>query len=470
MKIQFLGAAREVTGSKHLITTDYKTRILLDCGMYQGKGLETDAMNRELGFNPSDIDCLVLSHAHIDHSGLIPYIYKLGFRGRILTTPATRDLCCIMLADSAQIQKQDTEWFNKKMLRQHKKERATPLYSLEDAKRCMHLFRTVDYGRDFKIDKHTTLRFTRSGHMLGAAIVNLNIEEPNGKTTRIAFTGDTGRPHNKLIRRDSAFPQCDYLISEATYGDRKHPADQQVEEQLCRILYETCVEKGGKLIIPSFSVGRTQEIVFVLNNLYNHGLLPHTLKVYVDSPLAVNASNIFNEHLAEMNNDVQKVMEKDPDPFDFPTLSYISKVEDSKRLNTDPEPSIIISSSGMLEAGRVKQHVANHIDDPRCTVLIVGYCTPLSLGARIQRPGIKEISILGEIHPIKAQITKMDGFSGHADCDEMLDYYKCQDPKKNKGIFLVHGEYESQQSFAKKLKEAGYTNIIIPTKGQIIEI
>ncbi len=470
MTIEFLGAAREVTGSKHLITTAYKTRILLDCGMYQGKGLETDRMNRTLGFNPADIDCLILSHAHIDHSGLIPYIYKQGFRGRIICTPPTRDLCAIMLADSAHIQEQDTEWFNKKMHKQNKKERATPLYSPADANRSMHLFRAVDYGRDFKIDKHTTLRFTRSGHMLGAAIVNLTIEEPEGKTTRLAFTGDMGRPNNRLIRRDSAFPQCDVLISEATYGDRTHPDDIQAEEQLCRIVADTCIEKGGKLIIPSFSVGRTQEIVFVLNNLYNHGLLPHKIKVYVDSPLAVNASHIFSAHLNEMNAEVQKVMQKDPDPFGFDTLTYISKAEDSIRLNNDPEPCIIISSSGMLEAGRVKQHVAKHIDDPRCTILIVGYCTPVSLGARIQRPGLKEISILGEVHPIRAEIQRIEGFSGHADCNEMIDYYKCQKPEKVQKVFLVHGEYEAQQAFADKLRKAGYNNIEIPEKGEIITI
>ena len=470
MTLQFLGAAREVTGSKHLITTAYKTRILLDCGMYQGKGLETDRMNRELGFNPSDIDCLILSHAHIDHSGLIPYIYRMGFRGRIICTPQTRDLCTIMLADSAHIQEQDIEWFNKKMKRQNKKDRATPLYSPRDANRCMHLFRPVPYGRDFKIDKHTTLRFTRSGHMLGAAIVNLTVEEPDGKTTRLAFTGDMGRPHNRLVRRDTAFPQCDVLISEATYGDRLHPNDVQAEEQLCRLVYDTCITRGGKLIIPSFSVGRTQEIVFVLNNLYNHGLLPHRVKVYVDSPLAVNASRIFSDNLHEMNDDVQRVMQTDPDPFGFDTLTYISKVEDSKRLNTDPEPSVIISSSGMLEAGRVKQHVANHIDDPRCTVLIVGYCTPVSLGARIQRPGLKEISILGEVHPVRAQITKLDGFSGHADCREMIDFYKCQKPEKVKKVLLVHGEYEAQKAFAEQLRAAGFSNIEIPEKGQIIEI
>ena len=469
MTIQFLGAAREVTGSKHLITTAYKTRILLDCGMYQGKGLETDRMNRELGINPSDIDCLILSHAHIDHSGLIPYIYRQGFRGRIICTPQTRDLCNIMLADSAHIQQQDTEWFNKKMIRQNKKERATPLYSPEDAKRSMHLFRALDYGRDFKIDKHTTLRFTRSGHMLGAAIVNLIIEEPDGKTTRVAFSGDMGRPHNKLIRRDSAFPQCDYLITESTYGDRRHQPDEQAEVQLCKIIHDTCVERGGKLIIPSFSVGRTQEIVYVLNNLYNHGLLPAHLRVFVDSPLAVNASRIFSDHLNEMNAEVQRVMKEDKDPFGFPGLTYISKAEDSKRLNNDEDPCVIISSSGMLEAGRVKQHVAYHIDDPRCTVLIVGYCTPASLGARIQRPGLKEISILGVVHPIRAQILKMDGFSGHADYEEMLEYYRCQNPDKMKGVFIVHGEYEAQQAFAAKLSDAGYKNIIIPDKGQIIE-
>ncbi|MBO4621090.1 MAG: MBL fold metallo-hydrolase [Paludibacteraceae bacterium] len=470
MKIQFLGAAQEVTGSKHLITTDDGVRILLDCGMYQGKGKETDSRNRELGFQPSDIDWLILSHAHIDHSGLIPYIYREGFRGRILCTPQTRDLCQIMLADSAHIQESDVKSYNKKMQRKGRPEKAEPLYLPEDAEHCMRLFRAVRYDTDFQLDRHTTLRLTRSGHMLGAAIVNLSLRKEDGSIVRLAFTGDLGRPSARLIRHAEPFPQCDYLITESTYGDREHPAAVDAEVELCKIVHETCVERQGKLIIPSFSIGRTQEIVFSLNNLYNAHLLSNRVKVYVDSPLAVDASKIFSENIPELGADVQRTLKTDPDPFGFTTLTYIHSVEESKRLNFDPEPAIIISASGMLEAGRVKHHVANHIEDPRCTILIVGYCTPVSLGARIQQPGLKEVSIFGEIHPIRAQISKIDGFSGHADRSELLDFFRCQDAGRVRKVFVVHGEPEAAESLRNGLLDNGFHDVAIPSRGQVFEL
>ncbi|MBR3648498.1 MAG: MBL fold metallo-hydrolase [Paludibacteraceae bacterium] len=470
MKIQFLGAAQEVTGSKHLITTDDDVRILLDCGMYQGKGKETDSRNRELGFDPTKIDYLILSHAHIDHSGLIPYIYRLGFRGRILCTPQTRDLCHIMLADSAHIQQSDVLSYNKKMVRQNRQDRAEPLYEPEDAERCMHLFRAVRYDHDFQLDKHSTLRFTRSGHMLGSALVNLSLQKTDGSIIRIAFTGDLGRPSARLIRHADPFPQCDYLITESTYGDREHPAAVDAEDELLEIVHDTCEVRRGKLIIPSFSVGRTQEIVFSLNNLYNAHKLPHRMHVYVDSPLAVNASKIFSDNIEEMGEEVQEVLRTDPDPFGFNTLTYIQSVEESKRLNYDPEPAIIISASGMLEAGRVKHHVANHIEDPRCTILMVGYCTPLSLGARIQQPGLKEISIFGEMHPIRAKVTKIDGFSGHADRGEICNFFRCQNPQKVRRVFIVHGEPEAAETLRESLHREGYLDIAIPERGQVFEL
>ena len=470
MKIQFLGAAQEVTGSKHLITTDDGLRILLDCGMYQGKGKETDTRNRELGFQPSDIDYLILSHAHIDHSGLIPYIYREGFRGRVLCTPQTRDLCQIMLADSAHIQESDVMSYNKKMQKRNSQERAEPLYLPEDAEHCMHLFRAVRYDTDFQLDKHTTLRLTRSGHMLGSAIVNLTLQKADGSIVRLAFTGDLGRPSARLIRHADPFPQCDYLITESTYGDREHPIAVDAEGELLDIVRETCIKKRGKLIIPSFSIGRTQEIVFSLNNLYNAHQLPDRVHVYVDSPLAVNASKIFSANLPELNEEVEETLKTDPDPFGFESLTYIHTVEESKRLNFDPEPAIIISASGMLEAGRVKHHVANHIEDPRCTILIVGYCTPSSLGARIQQPGLKEISIFGEMHPIRANVTKIDGFSGHADKREILDFFRCQCAAEVRRVFVVHGEPEAAESLGEGLREAGFGDVAVPVRGQVFEL
>lgn len=467
MKIKFIGAAREVTGSKHLITTNEGKRILLDCGMFQGKGLETDSMNRNLMFDPVTIDYLILSHAHIDHSGLIPYLYKLGFRGSVVCTNATRDLCAIMLADSGHIQELDIKWFNKKRVNQGLPT-VDPIYNEVDTEKCLELFIGVAFDRRFYINDKINVKFTNSGHMLGSSVVNLELLE-NGKKVHIAFTGDIGRPHNRIIHPPTPFPQCDYLIAESTYGDRLHPADKDTEEDLLKIVQDTCITKGGKLIIPSFSIGRTQEIVFVLNGLFNRGLLPK-IEVFVDSPLSVNATEIFRLHPECMNEDVKEVLKTDPDPFGFNSLHYIKNVDESKALNDYHKPCIIISSSGMLEAGRVKHHVANNVSDWRNTILIVGYCTPSSLGARIQEPGLKNISIFGEMHEVNAHIAKIEAFSGHGDYHEMIEFLSCQNIKEIKKTFLVHGEYNVQKVYAEELKKVGFHDIIIPEAGQEFEL
>lgn len=463
MTIQFLGAANEVTGSKHLITTKSGKRILLDCGMYQGKGMETDAANRDLGFDPKQIDCVVLSHAHIDHSGLLPYIYKLGFRGDIISTPATRDLCAIMLQDTAFIQAQDVRWYNKKMDRLHKP-KVQPLYDYNHVEQCMHHFVTVEYGRRFRLCDGVFLTFTNSGHMLGSAICSLEIQE-DGEWKRIAYTGDIGRAKSHILCSPVPFPQCDYLICESTYGDRLHDDSLVSEEELLGVVESTCVYKKGKLLIPSFSVGRTQEIVYVLDRLYNDGRLPR-IPVYVDSPLSVNATQIFRMYTDELNEDVQDDMRFDDDPFGFNTLRYITDINESKALNNNPNPCIIISVSGMLEAGRIKHHVANHISDPSTTILIVGYCTPTSLGARIQNPDLKWISIFGYDRKIKAQITKIEGFSGHGDYKEMIDYLtRSLNVEAVRRTFIVHGELAAQDAYKDHLYEAGFRNIEHPEKG-----
>ena len=467
MKIKFIGAAREVTGSKHLITTNEGKRILLDCGMFQGKGLETDGMNRDLGFDPATIDHLILSHAHIDHSGLIPFLYKGGFRGSIICTNATRDLCAIMLADSAHIQALDIEWFNKKRAKQGLYP-VDPIYSAEDAEESMKLFISVAFDRRFYINDKLNVKFTNTGHMLGSAVVNLEVIE-NGEKVHLAFTGDIGRPHNRILHTPSAFPQCDYLITESTYGDRLHPADMEIEADLLKIVEETCVVNKGKLIIPSFAIGRTQEIVYVLNNLFNAGKLPR-IQVYVDSPLAVNATDIFRLHTDEMNEDVKISLKHDSDPFGFNSLHYITKLEESKALNSNNKPCIIISASGMLEAGRIKHHVANNISNHRNTILLVGYCTPTSLGARIQELGLREISIFGKMHRISARIAKIEAFSGHADYNEMKQFLSCQNLTQIKKTFLVHGEYETQLFYREELKKVGFGNIEIPVSGEEIEL
>ncbi|MEI6555660.1 MAG: MBL fold metallo-hydrolase [Paludibacter sp.] len=463
MKIKFIGAAREVTGSKHLITTNEGKKILLDCGMFQGKGLETDALNRNLMFDPATIDYIILSHAHIDHSGLIPYMYKLGFRGSVVSTNATRDLCSIMLADSGHIQELDNKWFNKKREKQGLSP-VEPIYSEQDCLKSMELFIGVAYDRRFQINDKINVKFTNSGHMLGSAVVNLELIE-NGEKVHLAFTGDIGRPNNRILHPPTAFPQCDYLITESTYGNRLHPEEKESEQDLLNIVLDTCVERKGKLIIPSFSIGRTQEIVFVLNDLYNKGLLPK-IDVFVDSPLSVNATEIFRLHMECMNDEVKAAMKYDDDPFGFNTLHYIKNVDESKALNDHQNPCIIISSSGMAEAGRIKHHIANNVSNWRNTILMVGYCSPTSLGARIQEPGLRFISVLGEIHEVNAKIAKIETFSGHGDFNEMKAFLGCQDTSKIKKTFLVHGEYEVQQFYQKELESVGFHDIEIPEAGK----
>jgi metallo-beta-lactamase family protein len=463
MKIKFLGAAREVTGSKHLITTDAGKNILLDCGMYQGKGLETDSMNRKLGFDPSEIDYLILSHAHIDHSGLIPYMFKLGFRGSIVCTNATRDLCAVMLADSAHIQELDVKWFNKKRAK-NRQSPVEPIYSIFDAEDCMKLFIGIGYNRRFNIDSQINVKFTHSGHMLGSAVVNLEITE-NQQIKRIAFTGDIGRTKNRILMPPAPFSDCDYLIAESTYGDRLHSNEKESTEELLQIVNRTCVQNKGKLIIPAFSVGRTQEIVFVLNDLHNKGLLPR-IKVFVDSPLSVNATEVFRLHAECMNETVRDVMKYDENPFGFQSLQMIKNVEESKALNELQEPCIIISASGMAEAGRVKHHIANNISNWRNTILLVGYCSPTSLGARIQEPGLRVISIFGETHEVNAHIANIDAFSGHGDYNEMIDFLDCVDKDLLRKVFLVHGEYEVQKAYKQRMIDRGFRNIEIPALGQ----
>ncbi|MDD3321301.1 MAG: MBL fold metallo-hydrolase [Paludibacter sp.] len=467
MKIKFIGAARQVTGSKHLVTTNEGKKILLDCGMFQGKGLETDSLNRNLMFDPATIDYIILSHAHIDHSGLIPFLYREGFRGSVICTNATRDLCSIMLADSGHIQELDNKWFNKKRIKQGLSP-VQPIYTQEDTEKCMELFIGVAFDRRFYINDKINVKFTHTGHMLGGAVVNLELLE-DGKKVHLAYTGDIGRPHNRIIHPPTAFPQCDYLITESTYGDRLHSTDKESEEDLLRIVEQTCVTKGGKLIIPSFSIGRTQEIVFVLNNLYNKRLLPK-IDVFVDSPLSVNATDIFRLHVDGMNDDVKKVLKFDPDPFGFNSLHYIKNVDESKALNAYEKPCIIISSSGMAEAGRVKHHIANNISNWRNTILMVGYCTPSSLGARIQEPGLRFISIFGDMHEVNASIEKIEAFSGHGDYNEMKSFLSCQDTKEIKKTFLVHGDYEVQQKYMEELKTVGFHDIEIPEAGQEFEL
>jgi metallo-beta-lactamase family protein len=468
MKIEFLGASGgEVTGSKFLITTINNKKILIDCGMYQGKGLETDAMNRDLGFEPMEVDYLLLSHAHIDHSGLIPFIYKNGFRGKVFCTPATRDLCAIMLADSGKIQEADTKQFNKKRLARNQP-LVEPLYTMEDAAESMGLFVSVPYNMSFEVTPDCTFVFKDTGHILGGASIFFTFTEGEAKKT-LLYTSDVGR-YNKKILKDPCkdLPQAQYIITESTYGDRLHETIDEAESKLMLIVKDACAQRRGKLIIPSFAIGRTQEIVYALNRLHNAGNLPD-VEIFVDSPLAVSATDIFRLHTECFNQDMRNYMQQDPDPFGFDNLHYIRTVDESKKLNNYNQPCVIISASGMMEAGRVKHHLANNINNPRTTILCVGYCSPTTLGAKIMR-GDHEVSIFGTKYKVKAQLERIDSYSGHSDYKELLKYLEGQDPKKVKKVFIVHGEDESREGFAQHLHEAGYKNTYSPALKEVIEI
>lgn len=466
MNIEFLGAAKEVTGSKHLITTNSGKKILLDCGMFQGKGLETDSLNRNLGFNPSEIDYLLLSHPHIDHSGLIPYIVKLGFKGTIFCTPATRDLCSIMLADSGNIQEMDTYTFNKKRARQGL-EPVEPIYTMLDAQEAMQYFISIPYNKEFFIDKDISIKFTDNGHILGSATINMIFNEHDRKVN-IAFTGDIGRYSKRILKDPQVFPQADYIIMESTYGDRFHDNVDQSEQKLLSAVIDTCCKKKGKLIIPSFAIGRAQEIIYALDRLSKQGLLPD-IDVYVDSPLSLNATNIMRLHTECFNDEIKEYMKTDKDPFGFNRLHYVSSTEESKSLNTNHRPMIIISASGMMEAGRVKHHIANNIEDKRTTILGVGYCAPSTLGAKILR-GDKIVSIFGKQHIVRAEIRTIDSYSAHADSEELIKFLECQDKSKIQKIFLVHGEEQTQINFSNTLKEHGFDKVYIPSKNEEVTI
>ena len=466
MKLQFSGAARTVTGSKHLVILDNGIKILLDCGMYQGLGAKGEELNRAFDFNPWEIDYLILSHAHIDHSGLLPYWVKNGFKGKIFSTSATFDLCKVMLADTAHIQESDIRFVNKRRIKKGEKPVA-PMYSTTDVIDTMALFQSVSYDTPTKICEGVELTFTFVGHILGSGCVNLKVIE-GSKTTRFCFTGDIGRANSQLLKNPQPFPQADFIITESTYGDKLHQDIKDTEEKLLSVVINTCVTKKGKLIIPAFSLGRTQELVFALDKMENKGLLPK-INVYVDSPLSTSATNIMRKHTECFNEELLNYIKTDSDPFGFNRLIYIQDAAVSKSLNNSDEPCIIISASGMMEAGRIKHHLANTISDAKNTVLVVGYCEPNSLGARIRNKD-KFVRIFGEEHPLNADVEIMDSYSAHGDYKEMISYLSCQDKTQVKEIFLVHGEYETQMAYREKLVAEGYQKVSIPERGFVAEL
>lgn len=466
MKIDFLGATEEVTGSKFLITTHKGTKILLDCGMYQGKGLETDSMNRDLGFDPAEIDYLLLSHAHIDHSGLIPYICKLGFKGTVFCTHATRDLCSIMLPDSGHIQESDTIQFNKKRAKQGLPP-VEPIYTMADAANSLSHFVSFPYDHEFAVENDFKVKFIDTGHMLGSSAVYITFTEKRKKKT-LCYTGDIGRFGKRILPDPKPFPQADYIITESTYGDRLHTTLDTAEQDLALIVKDACAQRKGKLLIPSFAIGRTQEIVYALHRLKLAQVLPD-VEIFVDNPLAVSATNIYRLHKECFNEEMREFMESSADPFGFEKLHYVRTVDDSKKLNTYNRPCIIISASGMMEAGRIKHHLANNIENPRTTILSVGYCSPTTLGAKIMS-GEKIVSIFGVKYKVKAALASIEAFSGHADYNELIQYLSCQNKKKVKNIFIVHGEADVRYRYEAHLNDAGFENTTVPHFRDSIEL
>ncbi|MDI3318276.1 MBL fold metallo-hydrolase [Pinibacter soli] len=458
MKIAFHGAARTVTGSKHLLTLKNGKKYLLDCGMFQGMGNQTDALNRTWGFDPAEVNYLILSHAHIDHSGLIPKLVKDGFRGKIFCTPATRELSQVLLLDSGEIQEDDVKYANKVRASQGAPY-LQPLYTIEDAKNSFKYFNEVDYDQWFRIDEDVEVMYTDAGHIIGSAAVHLRIQE-NGKSSRLSFSGDVGRYRDAILRSPEDFPQTDYMIIESTYGNSLHDMEITTPDQLLHWIERTCLQKKGKLIMPAFSVGRTQEILYYLNQLEIERRLPD-LDYYVDSPLSIEATEVVKRYSRYFNKTIQDLLKTDNDPFGFKGLKYIKSVEESKQLNFRKDPCVIISASGMADAGRVKHHISNNIENSRNTILMTGYCEPNSLGGRLLA-GKKEVSIFGVEHEVHAEIGAVKSMSAHGDYEDLSQFLACQDARQVKKLFIVHGEYDVQQHFKQRLIKKGFLDIEIP--------
>jgi metallo-beta-lactamase family protein len=466
MKIQFWGAVRTVTGSTHLLMVN-GSRILLDCGLFQGKRQESFERNRNLPFDGNTIDALILSHAHIDHSGNIPSLVKDGFKGNIYTTPATRDLCSAMLRDSGHIQEYDVVYINKKRAKKGLPP-VEPLYTVDDAAESLKYFVTVGYSRPLPVVPGVSVTFRDAGHILGSAIVVLDVEENNQKS-RLVFTGDLGRKDMPILRDPEIVEEVDHLIIESTYGDRQHDPAEAASKALRDVIVDT-YRRGGKVIVPAFSVGRTQELVYALHQLTEAKDIPE-LPIFVDSPLSVNVTEIFRLHPECYDQEVNQFLSEGDrrDPFGFHRLTYIRSVEGSKDLNFLREPAVIISASGMCEAGRILHHLKNSIEDPRNTVLIVGWQAPHTLGRRLveRQPVVK---IFGEEYSLKARVETINGFSAHADRDELLDYVRQLGAGRLKAALVVHGEETSSLSLADGLRDLGVPRVIVPKPGDEFEL
>lgn len=466
MKITFCGASKTVTGSNYLIEAEDK-KLLLDCGMFQGSAREEQMNFESFIYNPKDIDYLILSHAHIDHSGRIPKLVKEGFNGKIYTTHATYDLCEIMLMDSANIGMQDAEWENRKRVRKGLTP-IEPLYNTNDVKESLKLFKPVYYNQEIKIDDTFSFRLQDAGHILGSAIVELFINE-EGKTTKLVFSGDLGMPERPILTDPGFIEDADYLIIESTYGDRDHPTYTDSTKSLIKIIDDTS-QKGGTVVIPSFAVGRTQDLIYQLNSYYDGEGLEEYKKVpiYIDSPMAVSTTKVFEKNSNLFDEDAKNLILSGDNPFDFENIFYVRDVEESKRLNTVKYPKVIISASGMATAGRVRHHLKHNLWDPKNSVIIVGYQAEGSTGRKLVE-GAKKVSLLGEEIKVEANIYSLQGFSAHADRSMLLNWigHFKKFPKK---IFLVHGEEKAITALKSEIENKWQANVHVPDLGDSVEL
>ena len=473
MKITFLGATKIVTGSNFLVEAAGK-KFLVDCGLYQGKAELEEQNYRDFDYNPAEIDFMLLTHAHIDHSGRIPKLYNDGFKGPIYAHKATCDLCQIMLPDSGHIQEMEAEWKNKKRLRKGQPIRG-PLYTAEDALKCMEIFVPVKYDEIIQVSEDIYVRFNDAGHMLGSSTIEIWAKE-DGKETKAVFSGDLGNNDIPLLSEPTMIDNCDYLVMESTYGSRLHVRNDQKAELFLKIVSET-IDNGGTVVIPSFAVGRTQEILYEINKIKENRHDEEFLReyrtlmkvpVYVDSPLAISATQVFKENMDLFEDEVKEEMERGNNPLEFPGLKFTQTAEESKALNESDEPAIIISASGMCDVGRIKHHLKHNIWNPKSTILFVGYQAPGTLGYEIVN-GAKKVTIFGEEFAVNARIEYIEGYSGHADQEWLMNFvYSFYN--KPKHIFLVHGEEESQEVLRNKILENTGIGVTIPEYGETYQL
>lgn len=463
-RLLFHGAAREVTGSMHVLEVDGR-RFALDCGLFQGRRAESEAKNKQFPLDPTALHGVVLSHAHMDHSGRLPLLVKQGFPGPIYATSATRDLCAVMLADSAHIQQEDAEYLNKKRAR-HGEPPIEPLYDLAAAQETIRRFHAVAHGRWFGLSRCVQCRFFETGHMLGSAGIELAITEPGRPTVRLVFSGDLGRFNMPIIRDPAPLPAADYLICESTYGGRTSPPVTDLPEQLRDVVRAT-IERGGKVVVPAFSVGRTQTVVYYLHRLMNEGQLPR-IPVFIDSPLSVNATEVFRLHPECYDADAREFAHEVGDILGNGCCTYVRSVDQSKALHRRRAPCVIISASGMCETGRILHHLKNNIRNQRNTILIVGYQAAHTLGRRLVE-GETQVPIFQQKYPVRAQVAVLSGFSAHADHDELMRL--CRPVAAGcRRAFLVHGEPDQMSAFTDSLRGVGFNAVESPASGQSFEL